>query len=118
MKMMLRTCALLLAVGVLVSTSVASAIFWSGNKPSPGFYTFTDPHGHKLDIGVNWWITNTTITAVTNGSTVPHKAASICAVGGVPTVVQNGPGQTGTNWSIAACPFGTTIIGGAGATHP
>ncbi len=117
MKMMLRTCALLLATGVLVSTSVASAIFWSGNK-MPGFHTFVDPHGHSLDIGINLWIPNTTVTALTNGPTTAHKAAAICAVGGVPTVVQNGPIRTGTTWSIATCPFGTTIMGGAGATHP
>ena len=55
---------------------------------------------------------------MTNSPVTGHKAAAICAVGGVPTVVQNGPIRFGTNWSIAVCPFGTTIIGGAGATHP
>lgn len=117
MNMVLRTCTLLLAVGVLVSTSAAYAIYWSGNK-LPGFYTFVDPHGHRLDIAVNVLIPNATVTAVTNSPGLAHKAASVCAIDGVPTVVQNGPIQTGTTWSIAGCPWPTVLIGGAGATHP
>jgi hypothetical protein len=118
MKMMLRTCAALLAAGVLVSTSVALAINWSGNK-QPGFHVFTDPHGHILDIAVHTFILpNATISSLRNSAGTGHKAASICAINGVPTVVQNGPIQFGTNWSIAGCPFPTTILGGAGAIHP